>query len=645
MNKEYHVSKVGSDNNYGTKTAPFLTISKAAEVATAGDTVIVHEGVYREWVRPQNSGRGEMERIIFKAARNESVSIKGSEVIKGWKKYKDTVWKAVISNQIFGDYNPYQEEIWGDWLLYPKEYKVHTGDVYLNGKSLYEASSMEELYSKEMRLEGYSCPWSKRKELIREPGWTIYRWYCETDADYTTIYANFNGYNPNNELVEINVRKSCFMPELTGINYITVCGFEIAQGACGWAPPTAEQMGLIGPNMSIGWIIENNKIHDAKCSGISLGRTKTIRNNEATTSLRKPGYQYQLEIVCKALELGWGKDTVGSHIIRNNTIYCCGQNGIVGHLGSIFSRIEHNHIFEIGTKYEFYGHEIAGIKLHAAIDTYIVHNRIDHCTLGTWLDWEAQGVHVSKNIYYENNRDIFIEVSHGPCMIDNNIFGSEYSIDNASQGSAFINNLICGGTRKIKVLDRATPYHYPHSTGLMGFAYTYGGDDRLINNIFIGGEFEEPVKPGTMMYNEHPSSYEQYITLLKQFGSGNDHGKFIIVEQPVMIQNNAYFNNAPHYKGEQHCYDSSNSMDVKFIEQDEKLLIEFRIDDKFLKFMNPIVTTKDLGTTRISEGSYDNLDGSPLCISMDMLDYECGEKRYCGPLQQICCGTNQIRLW
>ncbi|MEV0005172.1 hypothetical protein AB0H28_23200 [Micromonospora sp. NPDC050980] len=48
-------------------------------------------------------------------------------------------------------------------------------------------------------------------------------------------------------------------------------------------------------------------------------------------------------------------------------------------------------------KREFYGYEIAGIKLHAAIDVVIRHNRIHGCSLGTWLDWQAQGTRLSRN--------------------------------------------------------------------------------------------------------------------------------------------------------------------------------------------------------------------------------------------------------
>ena len=50
--REYHVAVTGCDFEDGTKDHPFRTISKAALLAMPGDRVIVHEGEYREWVKP-----------------------------------------------------------------------------------------------------------------------------------------------------------------------------------------------------------------------------------------------------------------------------------------------------------------------------------------------------------------------------------------------------------------------------------------------------------------------------------------------------------------------------------------------------------------------------------------------------------------
>lgn len=144
-----------------------------------------------------------------------------------------------------------------------------------------------------------------------------------------------------------------FFPEKTGVNYITVKGFELAHAATTWAPPTSFQLGIIGPNWSKGWIIEENVIHDSKCSAVCLGKETVTGDELSFKTHKKSGYQYQLEAVFKARQLGWSKDTVGSHIVRNNEIYNCGQNAIVGHMGCIFSKIYGNHIYNIGTKHEF----------------------------------------------------------------------------------------------------------------------------------------------------------------------------------------------------------------------------------------------------------------------------------------------------
>ena len=255
-------------------------------------------------------------------------------------------------------------------------------------------------------------------------------------------------------------------------------------------PPTADQPGLIGPNWAKGWVIEDNVIHDAKCVAISIGKEASTGDNNYTRRGDKPGYQYQLESVFSAQQIGWDKEHIGSHVIRRNTIYDCGQCAIAGHLGCVFSTIEDNHIHRIALKREFYGHEIAGIKLHAAIDVEITHNRIHACSLGIWLDWQTQGTRVARNVLYGNSRDLFVEVSHGPYVIDHNVLASR-SPSSPSARAAPTSATSCAGTLGlIRVMDRATPYHRPHSTQVAGYAVIYGADDRWIGNVFAGGEID-----------------------------------------------------------------------------------------------------------------------------------------------------------
>lgn len=644
--REFHVAMNGCDKAKGTKENPFKTINKAAQTAKAGDTIIVHEGEYREWVNPIEGGSSSINRITYKAADGEKVVIKGSEKIKDWEKVEGSVWKTVVCNTIFGDYNPYAEALYGDWFIDPIDYKVHAGDVYLNGKSFYEAKSLEEVKNPIKRTEGFNPFWTKKPEPILCPEDTVYQWYAEVDDENTTIYANFQGADPTKELVEINVRKCCFYPHETGRDYITVSGFEMAQAACPFTPPTADQPGLLGVNWSKGWIIENNIIHDAKCSAISIGKEASTGHNLCARTQRKPGYQYQMEAVFKALHIGWSKETIGSHVIRNNTIYDCGQNGIVGHLGCIFSEIYGNHIYNIAVKHEFYGYEIGGIKLHAAIDVQIHHNNFHNCTLGIWVDWQAQGTRISKNLFYNNDRDLFVEVTHGPHLIDNNIFTSYYTIDNIAHGGAFLNNLCCGTMRREQVLNRATPYHYPHSTEALGTTFVYGGDDRWYHNIFVGGGpvYSEQATSGTADYDGSPASYEEYLQEIIDLGV-DDLGKFEKVKQAVYINRNAYFNGSLAYEKEQENFKSESDPEVKVVVEGDKTYLEINVDEDFLKMQGDILETKDLGTVRIVDEAFENPDGSPIIFDTDYQDNIRNEKSCVGPFTNLTAGLNRIQVW
>ena len=330
--KEYHVAKTGNDNNSGTLKAPLLTIQAAAQNAFPGDIITVHEGVYRERVTPPRGGESDSRRIVYQAAEGEKVEIKGSEIIKNWQRFSGNVWKVTLPNSFFADYNPYKDLIHGDWFN-DLGRAHHTGEVYLNGKSLWESAILENVLQPKPQTDKF------------DPEGSTYTWFCESDNNNTYIYANFHDADPNREMVEINVRKSCFYPEKTGINFITVRGFKMSQAATQWAPPTAEQIGLIGTNWSKGWIIENNIISDSKCSGITLGKHGDKYDNTSENSAE--GY---VETIHRAIDQGWSKKNIGHHIVRNNTIFNCEQTGICGSLGAIFSQIYNNNIYNIWTK-------------------------------------------------------------------------------------------------------------------------------------------------------------------------------------------------------------------------------------------------------------------------------------------------------
>ena len=638
----YYVSPNGCDRAAGTMEAPFRTINHAAKIALPGDTVRVRAGEYREWVDPQEGGLNNAQRITYEAMPGEHVVIKGSEIVKGWTRLDGTVWQVTLDNAMFGDWNPFEKAVEGDWLMMPRENPVHLGDVYLNGKSMYEARSVEEVREAKMRTSGHQLLFKEQLEPIYDPEDTIYQWYAEVAGETTTLYVNFHGADPNAELVEINVRPCCFYPRQSGRNYITVRGFEMCQAACPFTPPTADQIGMLGVNWSKGWIIEDNHLHDAKCSAISLGKNATTGHNLYSRFDRKPGYQYQMEAVFLGLQAGWSKEKIGSHIVRNNVIHDCGQNGIVGHMCSAFSVIEHNHIYRIATKHEFFGYEIAGIKFHAAVDTIISNNYIHHCTLGCWLDWQAQGMRVTRNVFHDNDRDCMIEVTHGPCLVDNNIFGSAHFIDNVAQGTAYVHNLICGCMAHWPVLDRATPYHFPHTTAVAGCAVVYGGDDRLYNNIYTGNvPSVTGLTSGTHGYDRYTTP-EEYIQRLKDEGN-TDEAKFYKVPQPIWADGNAYAGCAKSFRAE-NVPKQVTEIPVALYVQDSSCVMEIDWPEEAASWRCEPVTTERLGSPRITEEAFENPDGSPIDFSRDMLGH-IRRDVVPGPLAQLSSGKQQVVVW
>ena len=131
----YYVDANVVQHGDGSQAKPFKTIGEAAEIAVAGDEVIVASGVYREWVNPANGGT-EDKRIIYKSAEPLGAHITGAEPLTGWTQFKGNVYTASVPNKIFGNYNPYKELVSGDWFI--AFMTAHTGDVFLNGKSMYE---------------------------------------------------------------------------------------------------------------------------------------------------------------------------------------------------------------------------------------------------------------------------------------------------------------------------------------------------------------------------------------------------------------------------------------------------------------------------------------------------------------------------
>jgi len=622
---EYHVAKCGHNENTGSEKEPFLTVHRAANLAQPGDVITVYEGVYRERINPPRGGISDDKRITYQAAHGEEVVVTGSEAVKGWEKVQDDVWKVVLPNSVFGDFNPYTDVIGGEWYSTPKDgFDRHSGAVYLNGDWLDEAPDLEHVLPPQKpaagaqadlkdevlggRIANYrgkavagteedvlyqTCRYNlggyrlavpngiyrvtlkfcephfdskaqrvfdvklqgntvlKEFDILAEvdpftahdetfdgievtdgrlkigivnrvslacisgiavdcgdyskkincggPAWKGYQrdptqearlvhdrplWYAKVDENDTTIWAQFREVDPNEEMVEINVRQSVFYPDQPGRDYITVRGFTMRHAATPWSGAMSEQIGLIGTHWSKGWVIEDNVISHSMNTGITLGRYDLGKFGIAMPAVSAPGFVESCEL---ALEHGWSKEKIGGHVVRNNHISHCEKNGIHGSLGGVFSTIEGNTICDIAMRGWIGGPDVAGLKLLGSQDVIIRHNHIYRCGAvgGVWLDWMAQGTRVTGNLLHDNSKDLFMEVDHGPFLIDHNLFLSGNSVQDWSQGAAYVHNLIAGAVGGRKET-RETPLFSPHSLKNMEVSNIQHKDLRFHNNLFIG---------------------------------------------------------------------------------------------------------------------------------------------------------------
>ncbi|MCK5565656.1 MAG: carbohydrate-binding protein [Planctomycetes bacterium] len=94
--RDIYVATNGSDSNSGTISDPYLTISKAASVAVAGDVCYVRQGTYEETLTPANSGTSGNP-IIFQSYPEEYVTISAMQPLSGWTPDAGSIYKTTVN--------------------------------------------------------------------------------------------------------------------------------------------------------------------------------------------------------------------------------------------------------------------------------------------------------------------------------------------------------------------------------------------------------------------------------------------------------------------------------------------------------------------------------------------------------------------
>lgn len=206
---DYHVATqhpAADDANPGTVEKPFKTLAAgAAKRLKAGDTLFVHAGVYRETLSltggtAANGKPGARIRIM--ACPGESVEIKGSDLVKDWKKFKDAPAGAdgIARGAI------YVRENW----------RANSQQVFCDGRPLTQiAGDVGEGYVRES--------WKGRKGeglADLEEG----SFYCDRSSQRLYLWLP-TGDDPAAHEVEAQVRTTGIL--LRDLNHHDISGFKI----------------------------------------------------------------------------------------------------------------------------------------------------------------------------------------------------------------------------------------------------------------------------------------------------------------------------------------------------------------------------------------------------------------------------------
>jgi len=389
--RTYHVAQrhpAASDDNEGSEAAPFRTIQRAAAVLLPGERVIVHAGVYREWVRPQRGGDGPARMIWYQAADGEPVTIKGSDEWRPqWtrsryiRSTRFVSWEAALTGSMFAGANPfclangYMDRNWD----YSTGYELRRGMLFLDGQPLRQVADPGHL-----------------EHLDGAPG----AFWVEENG--MAIHLRLAGErDPDGLVYEITTREQVLAPAERYLNYIRVSGFRMLHAANG-VPIPWPQRGLLSATAGHHWIVEDCEIAHANTIGMDLGGQ----------------WWYYGQGECQ-----------GHHIVRRNYIHHFGVCGIAGwHNRANENLLVEDNLLTDNCTMQVPGHcENAAIKIHRTVNALIRRNVIVRTWYGAaiWLDGEIYNTRITQNVCLENHDccwgQIFLEINEGPNLVDNNV--------------------------------------------------------------------------------------------------------------------------------------------------------------------------------------------------------------------------------
>ncbi|KAA6457603.1 twin-arginine translocation signal domain-containing protein [Acidobacteria bacterium AB60] len=442
FSKTYYVdnsSKHADDRGPGSKTRPFQTINKAAQVLEPGERVVIASGTYRECVRPMRGGSGPDRMISYEAAPGAKVLIKGSEVLSAdWLQESVSVgrfgppaqnvpqipaWRHLLNGALFPDaYNPFAlasapaDRAWLDTKTVDMgPYFRRRGLAFADGAPLEPVELRRELANAQLPgppIAGQAIPptglpaRTRGGPIMQEIGGSVdNRFWVEDSGKAITIRLREG--SPAEHTIEITTREQAFVPAQKGLAFIRVKGLTFQHAGNGYPIP---QRGLLSTAGGHHWIIEDNTIEWANGIGLDIANGDW---NEAPTPLAGT-----------------------SHIIRRNTIRYCGVEGIGG-MGTHDTLIEGNLVEWCGWANAERAWEAAAAKFHGAKNLLFRRNIVRHIrhANGVWLDSRNANCRICDNVFADVltvSAAVHMEMNLEQNQIDNNVI---WDVRNAEPGT------------------------------------------------------------------------------------------------------------------------------------------------------------------------------------------------------------------
>jgi hypothetical protein len=216
--------------------------------------------------------------------------------------------------------------------------------------------------------------------------------------------------------------------------------------------------------------------------------------------------------------------------------------------------------------------------------------------------------------------------------VDNNLFLSDLSLQDWSEGGAYVHNLFTGRMLSRPEPNRRTPYHQAHSTALAGLSTTRGGDNRFYNNLFLGGSESPAAALGKETGPQRVSGYGLWV--------------YDTRELPLETGGNAYYNGARPYSKETKPVTAGARARAEVVEDGGSVYLQLELGQDVERAATARVTTALLGKAKVPGLAYENTDGSPVAVDSDFA----GKKRKqvnptAGPFEDPGPGKLRIKVW